>query len=77
MMDKDDVIEYTLIASIAVAMAAFYLVLYLTVILACAWGVELVIGLFDLDIDRTLYWTCVAVLILFCAFGKTRVNKDD
>lgn len=76
-MDKDDIIEHMLIASIAIAMAAFYLVLYLTVILACAWGVELVMKLFDLDIDRTLYWTCVAVLILFCAFGKTRVSRDD
>ena len=77
MIDKDDVIEYMLVASIAVAMAAIYLVLYLTVILACAWGVSLVMDLFELDIDRTLYWTCVAVLILFCAFGKTKVEKND
>ena len=77
MIDKDDVIEYSLVACLGIGLAALYVILYLTVMIACAWGVGLVMDLFELDIDRTMYWTLVSVLILFCAFGKTKVKKDD
>ena len=76
-MDKDDMIEYSLVACLGIGLGALYVVLYLTVILACAWGVSLVMDLFGLDTDRTMYWTLVSVLILFCAFGRTKVSKDD
>ena len=72
---NDDIIETIFVAIIGLIMAAIYLVLYLAVIIACAWGIELVLDLFDLSIDRTLYWTCVGVLILFCAFGKSKVKE--
>ena len=72
---NDDIIETIFVAIIGLIMATIYLVLYLAVIIACAWGVELVLDLFDLGIDSTLYWTCVGVLILFCAFGKCRIKE--
>ena len=73
---NDDIIETIFVAIIGLIMATIYLVLYLAVIIACAWGVELVlVDLFDLNMDRTLYWTCVGILILFCAFGKSKIKE--
>lgn len=77
MIDEYDIIETIFIAIIGVIMATIYLVIYLAVIIACAWGVELVlVDLFGLNIDRTLYWTCIGVLILFCAFGKSKAKEE-
>lgn len=74
---NDDIIETIFLAIIGLIMATIYLVLYLAVIIACAWGVELVlVDLFSLNINRTLYWTCIGVLILFCAFGKSKAKEE-
>ena len=68
--------ETLVVGLLAVLITAGSVVLYLTVILLCGWGVEYVLDWLSIGIDKTIYWTGVALLVLFCAFGKTKVEKD-
>lgn len=72
-----DLIENALMILGLIALGIFMLALYLIVVIASAYAVEWVMSWLSISIDRTLYWTGVAVLILFCAFGKTKVDKND
>ena len=58
-------------------LGALMVLLYGAIIVLCALGIEWAFDYFSIGIDRTIYWTGVAILILFCAFGKTKVEKSD
>lgn len=72
-----DIIEHILMILGVVALSIIMLALYLVVIIASAYAVEWIMDWLSIGIDRTIYWTGVAILILFCAFGKTKVEKGD
>lgn len=73
----DDWLEYTLVAVGTVVLGALMVSLYLAIIMLCGWGVECVLNLLGIEIDRTLYWTGIGLLILFCAFGKSSKKEKD
>ena len=75
-MDADWLI-YGLTIIGTLLLGAILVLLYGAIIILCALGVEWVFDYFSIGIDRTIYWTGVAILILFCAFGKTKVEKSD
>lgn len=70
---NDDVIGYVL----AIALAIVTAILGVFLIIGVGWIVEKLFDMFTIDIDRTLYWTGVALLILFVIFGKAKAKKDD
>lgn len=75
-MDADWLI-YGLAIIGTLLLGALMVLLYGAIIVLCALGVEWVFDCFSINIDRTIYWTLVAVLILFCAFGKTSKKKES
>ena len=75
-MDTDWLI-YGLAIIGTLLLGALMVLLYGAIIVLCALGIEWVFDYFSIGIDRTIYWTGVAILILFCAFGKTKVEKSD
>jgi hypothetical protein len=76
-MDTDWLI-YGLAIIGTLLLGALMVLLYGAIIVLCALGIEWVFDYFSIGIDRTIYWTGVAILILFCAFGKTKIeNKSD
>lgn len=76
-MDADWLI-YGLAIIGTLLLGALMVLLYGAIIVLCALGIEWVFDYFSIGIDRTIYWTGVAILILFCAFGKTKIeNKSD
>ena len=75
-MDADWLI-YGLAIIGTLLLGALMVLLYGAIIVLCALGIEWVFDYFSIGIDRTIYWTGVAILILFCAFGKTKVENSD
>ena len=75
-MDWETLAGGFIVGLVAVLIAVGSVVLYLAVILLCGWAVEWVLNWLNIAIDGTLYWTGVALLVLFCAFGKTKVEKE-
>ena len=77
MTDMRDVLEYVLASVGVIALGVIAVVAYLAILLLCGWGVECVLNWLNIEIDRTLYWTGVGLLILFCAFGRTTSKKES
>lgn len=75
-MDSDWLI-YGLAIIGTLLLGAVLVLFYGAIIVLCALGIEWVFDYFSIGIDRTIYWTGVAILILFCAFGKTKAEKSD
>lgn len=69
----DDWVEFALMIALAVGLA----ILSLFLIIATGWIVEKLFDMLTIEIDRTLYWTGVALLIPFVIFGKSKAKKDD
>ena len=74
--DIRDWLEYGISIALVMFVAVIFVAIYLAVILLCGWGVLCVFDWLSIGIDKTLYWTGVALLILFCAFGKTTIKKE-
>lgn len=73
-MDMDDILEGLLTIGILLLGVVFVLA-ELLLIGVCAWIIEWVFDSLSINIDRTIYWTLVAVLMLFCMFGKTKIEN--
>lgn len=58
-------------------LGAVMILLQALIITLCALGLEWALGYFSINIDKTLYWTGVAILILFCTFGKTKIDRKN
>lgn len=75
-MDMDDILDEIIVIG-ALLLGVAITIAELLLIGLCAWIIEWVFDLLSINIDRTIYWTLVAVLMLFCMFGKTKVEKSD
>ena len=69
----DDWVEFALMIALAIGLA----ILSLFLIIATGWIVEKLFDMLTIEIDRTLYWTGVALLIPFAIFGKAKMKKED
>lgn len=76
-MDFDSVTEFGIYITLAVLMGLLAVAFYVAVIFICGWAIEQLLDWLNIGIDRTIYWTGVALLVLFCAFGKTTVKRGD
>lgn len=61
----------------AIIITVIIAVLYLLAIIGVGWIIDWLFSKFTIEIDKTLYWTGIALLIPFVIFGKTTVKKDD
>ena len=52
-------------------------VLSLLAIIGVGWIIDWLFNKLTIEMNRTLYWTGIALLIPFVIFGKTKVKKDD
>jgi len=73
-MDADDIMEGLLTIGVLLLGVVFILA-ELLLIGVCAWVIEWMFDLLSINIDRTIYWTLVAVLMLFCMFGKSKIEN--
>lgn len=73
----DDWLAYILAIIGTIVLGIVMVAIYSAIIILCALGVEWIFDCFSIGIDRTFYWTLVALLILFCAFGKTKIKESD
>ena len=64
------------IGALAIVLAGVMFILSIAIIIACAMLIEWIIGLLDIQIDKTLYWTGVGLIILFGTFCKSSSKKD-
>ena len=72
-----DWLTYGLAVIGSLLLGAVMIVLHALIITLCALGLEWALDCFSIVIDRILYWTGVALLILFCTFGKPKIEKND
>lgn len=52
-------------------------VLSLLAIIGVGWIIDWLFGKLTIEIDKTLYWTGIALLIPFVIFGKAKNRKED
>lgn len=52
-------------------------VLSLLAIIGVGWIIEWLFNKLTIEIDKTLYWTGIALLIPFVIFGKAKNKKED
>ena len=72
-MDSADM----LVGILALVVSVVWFFVIMIVITVSAMIIQLwIIDIFNMDIDRTLYWTGVGLVILLCVFCK-RSSKED
>ena len=72
MIDSNDVAA-GLIGTLIVILS---FLLAIALVIGCAYIIEWLIGLLNITIDHTMYWTGVVLIILFSAFCKSSSKKE-
>ena len=74
-MEIDGSIIATGIVAVILILAGFILIVSL--VFACAFIIEWLFDLLNINIDHVIYWTGVALIILFATFCKSSSKKES